>query len=163
MYQLIGKITGFKGLKGEMKIKPLSGFMVERLTKGARVYLKVNDTYQPFFVKHYHENQKVPLLVLNEHEKIELVEQFKNVEIYVDADQALDLPEHVFHQDELIGLPCFQGQVLKGKVVDIKNYPQCDYLVIETEHKHALIPFRDEFIVKMDEDGIEIVEMEGLF
>jgi len=162
-YQLIGKITGFKGLKGEMKVKPLSGFMLERLTKGARIYLKINDVYQPFTVKTYHENQKYPLLVLNGYENIQLVESFKHLEIFVDEDEQLDLPEHVFHQDELIGLACYQKEDLKGTVVDIKNYPQCDYLVIQTETKKVLIPFRDEFILEMNDESIHIVDMEGLF
>ncbi|MFO7969025.1 MAG: hypothetical protein R6U15_02795, partial [Candidatus Izemoplasmatales bacterium] len=68
-----------------------------------------------------------------------------------------------FHQDDLIGLKVYQNKQLKGEVVDIKNYPSDDYLVIKTKEKKILIPFRDEFIVAMDSNRIDIIEMEGLF
>jgi 16S rRNA processing protein RimM len=162
-YQLIGKITGFKGLKGEMKVKPLSGFMLERLTKDATIYIKMNESYEPFTVQSYHENQKYPLLILKGYHALDLVEKFKHKDIFVESDARLDLPEDTYHQDELIGLKVFQKNIYKGQVIDIKNYPSDDYLVVETEGKHVMIPFRDEFIETMDDESIEVVDMEGLF
>lgn len=162
-YLLIGKITGFKGLKGEMKIKPLSGFMVERLVKNAKVYIKINDKFKPFVVKSYHEKQKNPLLILKGYEHLDLVEDFKQREIYVDGEAPLELPDDTYHQDELIGMKVYQGQAFKGYVVDIKNYPVDDYLVVKVNEKDVLIPFRDEFIQSMDKECIVIIDMEGLF
>ena len=48
-----------------------------------------------------------------------------------------------------------------GVVVDIREYPQCYYLVIEDEDKKYLIPFIKEFVVDIT-DVIIIHEMEGL-
>lgn len=161
-YQLIGKITGFKGLKGEMKVKPLSGFMLERLQPGATLYLKINNIYETYIVKSYHEKQKYPLLVLKDFENINLVQSFNKAEIYVDSNQELDLEEHVYKEEDLIGLKVYQGQTYKGEVIGVKNYPMDDYLLVKTKDKNVLIPFRDEFIVDMDETTIKVVEMEGL-
>jgi len=162
-YQIIGKITGLKGLKGEMKVKALSAFMKERLQKDAKIYMLMDSQYKMFIVKEYHEKQKTPLLVIKDHEHIDLVEIFKGMDIYVDADEDLVLEENAFHEDELIGLKVYQNKDYKGLVVDIRNYPKDDYLVVEMEDKHYLIPFRDEFIQYMDDQRIDVVDMEGLF
>lgn len=162
-YQLIGKITGFKGLKGEMKVKALSGFMLERLQPGKTLYLNINNSYKPYTVKSYHENQKYPLLVLEGYENINQVQAFNKAEIFVDSNQELDLEDHVYMEDDLIGLDVYQGKTFKGKVMGVKNYPMDDYLLVKTHDKNVLIPFRDEFIVDMDETTIKVVEMEGLF
>ena len=161
-YQLIGKITGFKGLKGELKVKPMSGFMLERLTPNTTIYIKNNQTYQSLVVKSYHEKQKTPLMVIKDLENINLVQSLKGKEIYIDSNQGLTLPEDTFHQDDLIGLKIYQKHQYKGEVIDIRNYPGDDYLLVRTEEKDVLIPFRDEFIVSMDDTSIEIIEMEGL-
>jgi 16S rRNA processing protein RimM len=162
-YQIIGKITGLKGLKGELKIKPLSGFMKERLQKGSKIYMLINDQYKMYTVKEYNENQKTPLLVIKDHEHIDLVESFKHMDFYVDAEEDLILEDNAFHEDELLGLKVYQNKQFKGLVVDIRNYPKDDYLVVEKDDKQYLIPFRDEFIESMDDQRIDVVEMEGLF
>lgn len=162
-YQLIGKITGFKGLKGEMKVKALSGFMLERLQTGKTIYLNINNTYKAYTVKTYHENQKYPLLVLEGYENINQVQPLNKAEIFVDSSEEIDLEPHVYKEDDLIGLEVYQGQSYKGKVIGIKNYPRDDYLIVKTDDKDVLIPFRDEFIIDMDEATIKVVEMEGLF
>jgi 16S rRNA processing protein RimM len=162
-YQLIGKITGLKGLKGEMKVKALSGFMLERLQPGKTLYLNINNSYKPYIVKSYHENQKHPLLVLKGYENINQVQAFNKAEIFVDSNEELDLEDHVYMEDDLIGLDVYQGKTFKGKVIGVKNYPMDDYLLVKTNDKNVLIPFRDEFIVDMDEMTIKVVEMEGLF
>lgn len=162
-YQIIGKITGFKGLKGEMKVKSLSGFMLERLLKGSTIYIKKDDVFIPYIVQSYHENQKYPLLILKGYETIESVQEFKQRDIYIDGDSDLVLPDDTYHQDELIGLKVYQNKLFKGEVIDIKNYPQYDYLLVRTKTKDVLIPFIDEFIIYMDDTTIELVDMEGLF
>ncbi len=162
-YQLIGKITGFKGLKGEMKVKALSGFMLERLPHGKKIYIEINDKYQTFHVESYHEKQKTPLLELKGYNDINQMQIFNKAHIYVDADEDIMIEENAYHENELIGLKVYQNKAYKGDIVDIRNYPKDDYLVVGTENGNVLIPFRDEFIKEMDDESIEIVDLEGLF
>lgn len=162
-YKLIGKIIGFKGLKGEIKIKPFSGFLNERLKSGNTIFLSNGNGYNDYQVKKYFQQGKNNILTLNGFEDIDLVKDFNKNNIYMDSDYKFLLPENEFHQDDLFGLKVYQNKELKGKVVDIKNYPSDDYLVVKTKNKNVLIPFRDEFIVSMDNKSINIVEMEGLF
>jgi len=162
-YQIIGKIKGTKGLKGELKVKPLSGFMIERLKPNARIYFFMDGQYQLYHVKTYHEKQKTPLLVIKDYEHIDKVESFKHLDIYMDADEGFSIEENAYHQSELIGLQVYQNNQYKGEVVDIRNYPKDDYLVVKLDEKQFLIPFRDEFILFMDEQRIDVIDMEGLF
>lgn len=162
-YLLIGKITGFKGLKGEMKIKELSGFMEERLQPSETIYLIINDKYQSFTVESYNTQHKNHLLKLKGFNDINGIQHLIKLDIYANAKIELDLEEHEYHEDELIGLEVYQNNQLMGKVIDIRNYPKDDYLVVETDSGNALIPFRDEFIVEMTDKQIQIIDMEGLF
>ncbi|MGM0495934.1 MAG: hypothetical protein ACQERX_04655, partial [Bacillota bacterium] len=57
-YQLIGKIIGFKGLKGEIKIKPFSAFLLERLKPGNTIFLNKDNNYIKFNVKKYFQQGK---------------------------------------------------------------------------------------------------------
>lgn len=162
-YQLIGKITGFKGLKGQLKIKVLSGFLKERFEANSQIYIQINQDYQAFSVKSYNDKEKTPLLVLENYEDINLIQHLNKKNIYANADDDFLLEENAYHQDELIGLNVFQSNELKGQVVDIKNYPKDDYLLVRTKEKEVLIPFRDEFIISMDDEKIVVIDMEGLF
>ncbi|MFW5794099.1 MAG: ribosome maturation factor RimM [Bacillota bacterium] len=162
-YKLIGKIIGFKGLKGEIKIKPFSAFLNERLKPGNIIFLNNGNRFKEYRVKEYYQQNKNHILVLSGLESIDLVKEFNKHNIYMDSDYRFSLAEDEFHQDELLGLKVYQNKELKGEVIDIKNYPSDDYLVVKTVTKNVLIPFRDEFIKSMDKKRIDIVEMEGLF
>jgi|GEM_PF-2272628 len=162
-YQLIGKIIGFKGLKGEMKIRPLSGFMLERLQPKSTIYIGNDQHVKKYIVNQYHEKQKTPLLLLNDYQDINLIQDLKGKYIYVDSESQLDLDEDTYHQDEIIGLKVYQNHQYMGQVIDIKNYPKDDYLQVETSKGNVLIPFRDEFINEMTDTYIDIIDMEGLF
>lgn len=162
-YKLIGKIAGFKGLKGKLKIKSFSGFIEKRLQANSKIYLEIDGVYQVFFVETYKVQHKNHLLTLKGYNDINKMQHLYKKEIYVDADEDIRLDDDEYHEEELIGLDVFQNKELKGKVIDIRNYPRDDYLVVETDKGHILIPFRDEFILEMTDKKIVIIEMEGLF
>ena len=162
-YQIIGKVSGVKGLKGELKIKPLSGFMNERLAQGNQIYFDFSGEYKAFTVKSYRVMNKTHVLLLENMESIELVDKLLKKEFYASLEDELNLEENVFHEDDLIGLKVYQNKILMGEVIDIRNYPKDDYLVIKTKDKEVLIPFRDEFILSMDNEMIDVIDMEGLF
>ncbi|MCF7923735.1 MAG: ribosome maturation factor RimM [Candidatus Izimaplasma sp.] len=162
-YKLIAKVIGFKGLKGEIKIRPFSAFLFERLKPGNTIYLSNGKDYIKQKVKDYSLKGKQHLLILEELDDIELVEDYNKYNIYMDESFQLSLSENEFHEDDLIGLKVYQNKELKGEVIDIKNFPGSDYLVVKTINKNVLIPFRDEFIIYMDDIRIDVVIMEGLF
>lgn len=164
-YLKVGKILNTKGIKGELKIRSLTDFTSDRFGAGNKIYILYQDKYMPFEVKNFKQASKSDILTLKDHEDINLVEKYKGLDIYVDADDEMTLYDDEYHLSEIIGLDVYQNDQIVGKVIDVLPYPQGDYLKVETlTKKLAMIPFRDEFVLNTDlESGrIDIIDMEGL-
>ena len=164
-YMKIGRILNTRGIKGELKIKSFTDFQDDRYKKGNKIYIYFQDEYLEFEVKKHYKFKSLDLLLLKDYEDINLVEKYKGFDIYVDSNSQTTLFEDEYHLSEILGLKVYQNNKELGKVVDVKTYPQGDYLDILTNlNKHSLIPFRDEFVinVNIEKKFIEIVEMEGL-
>ncbi|MCK4551930.1 MAG: 16S rRNA processing protein RimM [Tenericutes bacterium] len=164
-YLKVGKILNTRGLKGELKIKSLTDFQEDRYQKGNKIYIHFQNKYLEFEVLKYRSIKNQDMLILKSNEDINLVEKYKGSDIFVSSESDITLYEDEYHISEIIGLKVYQKEILIGSVVDIRDYPQGDYLdiLLETK-KHAYIPFRDEFVIEVNEDEeyIKIVEMEGL-
>ena len=164
-YVLVGKIVSTHGIKGEVKIKSGSDFKDERYKKGAKLYIKKNNNYVELIVNSYRSHKNMDLVSFKGYENINLVLEFMNLDIYalVDLDEALGEDEFYFSQ--LIGLNVYVDNKLIGKVLDIVEYPQADYLeILKQDKKKSYVPFLNEFIenVNLEEKRIDIVNMEGL-
>ncbi len=164
-YIYIGKILSTRGLKGELKVYSATDFQEARYAKNNPVYIKKDEEYIPVFVDNYRQHKGFDLLVFKGLEDINLVEKYIKCEIYSEDNLVLSKKNNEYHIEELIGLRIIQSSISKGKVLTVRELPQCDYLVIEKEDKStSLIPFRDEFILRVDliNQEIEVVELEGL-
>lgn len=164
-YYKVGKIINTRGIKGELKVKSLTDFTSDRFATGNTVYVKKANDYIPFKVKSFNSVNHQDILVFDKNEDINLVEQYKGCDLYVDDTNETTLYEDEYHLSEILGVEVYQKDQLVGIVDDVKDYPQGDYLDVVLESgKHALIPFRDEFILDVDLENnrIDVVDMEGL-
>lgn len=164
-YIKIGKIVNTRGIRGELKVKPLTDFQSDRYKLGNSVYVLYQNKYLEFKVKKYNNHKNQDLLTFIDNEDINLVEKYKGCYIYVSSDSETTLYEDEYHLSEIIDIDVVQANKHIGKVSDVKEYPQGDYLVVETlEGEKKLVPFRDEFVLDVDleNNSIEIIEMEGL-
>ena len=164
-YLKIGKIINTRGIKGELKIKPLTDFQDDRYKQGNIIFIHYDNQYLEFEVKKYRNIKNMDVIILKDNEDINLVEKYKGSFVYTLNDSDITLYENEYHLSEIIGLNVYQSGKLVGEIYDVKSYPQGDYLdIIFEDEKHALIPFRDEFVidVNLEEEYIEIIEMEGL-
>jgi 16S rRNA processing protein RimM len=158
----VGKISGVRGLKGEVKIKSYTNMQEERFLVGNKMYIEYDQKYVPVEILDYRVIKNADNLTFKDYLDINKISKFINCDIYMDDDYEINLDENEFFIDDIIGLKVFQGKTLKGHVKDVVAYPSGDYLVIETDEKDKLVPFRDEFILEQDQDKIVIIEMEGL-
>ena len=161
-YYRCGKILTTHGLKGDLKVTVTSDF--DRFQKGNQVYIKHEDEYILVTVNKVSDFGKYLLVNFNNYEDINLVQKFHSDEIYVSEEMRVDeLDEDEYYFSDLIGLEVFnENNQSRGKVVDIKELPQCDYLYVAYKGKNHYIPFIDEFILEVS-DKIIIKEKEGLF
>lgn len=164
-YLNIGKIVNTRGIKGELKIKSYTDFQSDRYHIGNRIYIFFENQYMEFKILKYRFHNNLDLIVLQDYEDINLVEQFKGCDVFVSSDSEVTLMEDEYHLSEIVGITVYQGDQIVGEVFDVKAFPQGDYIdVLLTSKEHALIPFRDEFVLDVDleNERIDIVEMEGL-
>ncbi len=165
-YIQIGTIVNTHGLKGEVKVLASTDFKEERYDSKNTVYVKTIEGFQPMKVKRYRIHKGFDLLTFEGLEDINLVQKYLKCELFSEdfpVDNCLDSNE--FHVNDLLNLDVIQNNVLKGRVKSISTFPQGDYLVIETtQNTSKLIPFRDEFIEKVDLIGkkIYVSDIEGL-
>lgn len=162
---LVGKIVNTHGIKGELKMLSETDFTKERFHENAALFIDFNGEWIEVRVKSIRSHKGFDLLLLKGLEDINLVEKFVGSLIYSENRRIKNLKSNEFQLDQLMNLVVVQKGKVVGSVSGIRVYPQGDYLeVTPLSGKTALIPFRDEFIVSVDETKktIEIVDMEGL-
>ena len=95
---------------------------------------------------------------------INLVQKYHSCDIFVsELDRGNDLEEGEYYYSDLIGLKVVnQNGDSRGEVVEIREMPQAEYLVVKYNGKNHLIPFIKEFILDVKEN-IVVNEIEGLF
>lgn len=145
----IGRIVGPFGIRGQVKVEPLSDFP-ERFAKGATVYLDG----EPLVIARssFHKNQF--LLGFREVPDANAAEAMKWKTLEADADAELELEEGEYLTRDLLGLAVFtaDGRFL-GKVDAVEPYPAHDVLVVED----ILIPAVRQFVKDVDLEGRRIV------
>lgn len=161
-YYRCGKILTTHGLKGELKVTVTSDF--NRFEVGNELFIKHQNDYLPVVVKRVTDFGKYILVVFEGYEDINLVQKFHSAEIFISEDMRQDeLDDDEYYFTDLIGKEVYnEKNESRGKVIEIKELPQCDYLYVSFNGKNYYIPFIDEFILEVNEIII-IKEKEGLF
>ncbi len=161
-YYKCGHIMTTHGLKGDVKVKNLSDF--NRFYKGSRLYILHNENYEEVKVSKATVFGAYLLVAFEGLEDINKVLKYHSKDIYVsELDRKEELNEDEYYYNDLIGKPVInQKGEDRGIVVEVRELPQAEYLVVLYKDKNVLIPFIKKFISKV-EDKIYIEEIEGLF
>ena len=162
-YILIGKVVNTFGIKGELKVYPYTDFIEERFKKGSKVYL--GEEYLPFVVKSYREHKGMLLVLFEANEDINLVEKYKDYEIYK-AKEDIEALEDGYYFRDLKDLDVYVENENIGKVLQVEEGITANNLRIlkNSDQKEYLVPFLPVFVenVDLDQKRIDIVKMEGL-
>lgn len=165
----VGKIVGFHGVKGEVKVFPLTDDP-GRFEKLERVFLTNKDNADDYTnVAHiektfWHKGNVV--IKFKEFQNKNEVEFLKNYFIKILKEERPELDEGEYYYDEIIGLKVFdniEGDYL-GEIIEIKETGSNDVYVVRDMEKEILLPALEQVIKKIDlNSGIMKVElMEGL-
>jgi len=142
MKLMIGQVTGFHGLKGELKI--LSDInLKEKVFKIGNI-LEINN--KNLIIKTYRIHKKYDLISFENYEDINLIEDFFNKEVFVDKNN-LELKEKEYLEIELIGFKVYENDLFLGKVIDIQKSISYNYIVINNSF---LIPLIKEYIIDVN-------------
>lgn len=141
----IGQIVGALGLRGQVKVMPLTDFHA-RFEAGNRVMIE--DEWYEILECSWHRGR--PNLRLTGLKKREDAEKMQWKYLKVPADSLPTLEEDEYLLEDLIGLQVEteEGEKL-GEVTDVLALPAQDVLVIG----EIMIPVVDEFVKEIDLDA----------
>ena len=166
-YICIGKIINTHGIRGEVKIQSYSDFDDLRYRRGNTVYISKENTYIPMKVKSYRVHKGFALVAFEGYENINLVEQYKQCDVYMDSADRQPLEEGEFYRSELMGMTCIgeNGDEI-GTVSDVEETlgAQNNLRVRREDGSTVLIPYVPAFILHVDKEKktITVNVMEGL-
>lgn len=159
-YYKVGTIMTTHGIKGEVKVKNYSDF--DRYQKGQTLYVLHNGVYEKVTVLRGREFPKGYLVTFVGLEDINLVQKYHSDDLFIAEEDREEL-DGEYYVSDLIGLSVVnQNGEARGEVIDVIDYPQGSLLVVNYNGNRRTVPFRDEFILEIDEQ-IVVQEIEGLF
>ncbi len=162
-YTIVGKIINTHGIKGQMKIYPLTD-NVERFKKLETAYLgqeklKVSIDKVDFF-------KNLVILKFKEFDNINEVLKFKDSDLFIDDKDRVVLPENHFFIYDLLGIDVYDMEdKFIGTIKDVIQGPSNDiYLIKSIDDKEFLIPAVKEFIklVDIERKKMSIDPIEGM-
>ncbi|RYG36419.1 16S rRNA processing protein RimM [bacterium] len=137
----IGRIAGAHGLKGQLKIDPLTDFW-DRFDKGCKLILQGKEVE----VETSQVHKGRPLIKLRGIDTIDQAEKLQWEYLESEEDRP-DLEEDEFLTDDLIGLMAYDENGVKlGEVDDVLSTPAHDILVIGV----IMVPAIKEFVEDVD-------------
>ncbi len=147
----IGKAVKPCGVKGEMKIEPMTDFP-ERFKTLRRVYL-VSPAGKEVAceVKTVRYAGSVPCLLFGGYDSPEKARALNGWLIKIPEEEAVPLPEGAYYWFELIGMEVFSesGEKL-GKIVDIFKTGSNDVYVMKQGKKETYSPATKEIVKQVD-------------
>lgn len=154
----IGKIVNTHGIKGELKILSDSDFVEDRFAVGNTLYLESGAEVE---VTSFRQHQGNVLITINNLEDINLVEKYKNQDVYFDLSKIPQRKEG-YYLFQLEDLDVYLDNEKVGKVIEVTK-PSQTVLRIQLKDREILLPYVDVFVEKVDLENnrIDIKLIEG--
>lgn len=164
-YLEIGQIVNTFGIKGQVKINPLTDD-IGQFKKLKEIYIEKNKKLELYKIENVKYHKNMIILKLQGIDTPEQAEKYRNCYIKINRKNARKLPEGTYFIVDLIGLDVYTDEEkLLGNLEDIYNTGSSDIYVVRTpEGKQILLPAINEVIKKVDMKNKKIIVhiIEGL-
>ncbi len=162
-YIKVGFIVNTFGLRGELKVESLTDFPERRFRHDQELYIRYEEKYVPVILDTVREHKGFLLLRFRGLDNINLVEKFKNCELFISRDDIQALENGHYYYFELRGCQVYENNCLIGTVKTVEGDYQ-PLLRIETETEDVLVPYVPAFIrsVSIPDKRIDVSLIEGL-
>lgn len=164
-YLQVGKIVNTFGLKGEVKVIPLTD-SPDRFSELDYVLLEDNLT-QKLTIEKYRVKDNIVIMKFKEISTIDEAQKLKNRFLVIERERAKKLPEDTYFICDIIGLEVYdlEGRKL-GKVKDVLQTGSNDVYICESYigKKDLLIPALKDIVkeVNIEQGYMKIRVIEGL-
>ena len=147
---LLGRITKVSGYEGAVVVK-LEKIFIENIPELESVFLEIEGRKVPFFIL-YSEYTGADQLKLKfeEYDSIEKIREFIGCSVFLTVtgnrerpvDERMNLKEYNVY---------FKGDKLLGSITEVINNPgQWLLNILSPDNKKILIPYHEDFIVRID-------------
>ena len=162
-YLEIGQIVNTNGLKGFLKVKPLTDD-ITRFEKLKTIYIQKAKELIGFKIQEVKYNKQSVLLKLEGIDDITEAEKYKNFYIKISKENAVELEKNSYFIVDIIGCQVYTDEnEYLGNVVDVFQTGSNDvYTLKNSEGKEILIPAIKEVIKNVDIKNKVIHLMDGL-
>lgn len=163
-YFIIGQIVAPKGIKGQVKVYPLTDYP-ERFAELKRVYLDLPQGLQEVNVKSVSYQKNIVVLSFAGYDDRNAVEPLRQAYLKVSEDDVVALPEGHYFLRDIIGLDVYtvSGEFW-GKIDNVLQLYANDVYVLHRDGKEILIPAIHDVVqeINLPEKRMTIVPLEGL-
>lgn len=162
----VGHVSGFHGLKGEMKVKSTTDFSDERFSPKNTLTLTNGTEQVEVTIRSRRVHKGFDLIALEGYDNLNDVEKFKGYSFKVSEEELYELEEDEFYNFELVGLEIIDVDgISRGFVKTVMNLNANDMFVVTYEDKEILIPFVKAIVDKVDLENkkITLFEIDGLW
>ncbi|MCX7950883.1 MAG: ribosome maturation factor RimM [Clostridiales bacterium] len=163
-YLKIGQIINTHGIKGEVKVYPLTDD-IKRFNKLKFVFIKEKDEYKKIDVEGVKYFKNLVILKLQGIDTMNDAEKVKKIYLYIDRENAVKLEKDAYFIADLIGLDVYtlEGECL-GKITDVFSTGSNDVYEIKNDNETILIPAIKDVVKEVDIENsvMKIQLLEGL-
>lgn len=146
----VGKIINAHGIKGEVKIFPLTDD-INRFYLLKKVYIEENNSIFPLTISNIRIHKNNILATFNEIKSRNEVEKYKDVFLKIDRKDAITLKKDQYFLNDLIGIMVYSPEkILIGNIKDILQTGPTDIYIIETNDKDILVPALKDIFIEID-------------
>jgi 16S rRNA processing protein RimM len=153
----IGKIIGVHGIKGEIKVKPLTD-EPDRYYDLENIYINKNEHTTEYIIEKVRMHKHNILLLLKEVKDRNIAELLINGDIYINENERIELKENEYFVTDLIGSSVYEKDDFKlGEIIDVIETGAVDVISIKGAKKDYLIPFQKQYFSEIDINNNKIV------
>ena len=160
---IIGKIAGTQGIKGELKVFPLTDYP-ERFVKMREVFVGTEDKHLAMKIVYAKPHKNIFIFKFEAINDIDTAKDLKNKFLLINDADAVTLAEDNYFIHDIIGLDVYLENVTKlGIVKEIFETGSNDVYIVEGEKGQILLPALKSIItIDMSAKKIIVKNMPGL-
>lgn len=157
-YLEIGQIVNTNGLRGFVKVKPLTDD-IERFEDLETVYIDKGKELVEYKIQEVKYVKNMVLLKLEGIDDINEAEKYKNFYIKINREDAVELEENSYFIVDIIGSDVYtEENEFLGKVIDVFSTGSNDvYTVKNGSNKEILLPAIEDVIKQVDVENKKII------
>jgi len=164
-YLQVGKIVNTFGLKGEVKVIPLTD-EVDRFSELEYVFLEDNLSTK-LTIERYRVKDNIVIIKFKEISSIDEAQKLKNRYIVIERERAKKLPKDTYFICDIIGLEVYDlGGRKLGRIKDVLKTGSNDVYICDSYigKKDILIPALKDIVKEVNIEGgyMKIKVVEGL-